>query len=720
MKATNYRSLVLMLALTLVCGMALGQRAKHRLADRRFKEYDFSASLAIYKDILEGNSSDTLALMRAGISSKHIGDFTASEQYFKALHGITKNAEALLLLADAQKLNQHYAEASFTYEQYLAIHPEALWLAGYTQDENWATVMLRDSASLDIRGAEINTAASEFAPCMAGNQVLFSSSRREGKGRSSTYAWNNQSYLNLFTATLTADSNITAARVMENKANSRYHEGSVAYDSFNQTLYFTRNQFLNGRKKADKSGVLRLAIYSAPYANGKLGKLVPFEHNDPAHSVGHPAVSPNGEVLIFSSDKPGGQGGTDLYFCTRKSRGWSVPQEMAQVNTPGDEMFPYLTPDSVLYFASSGWPGLGGLDVFRIDLREQGAVPENVGYPLNGPSDDFGLVWLEAQRRGFFTSNRAGGKGDDDIYCVHISNPDSVQVKGRILDAISGLPIQGASVYANVEDAYVLVGKTDANGEYDVNVPFSNGYDVQVQKDGYDLLDHRLEQSGSSAFLENEDWMLVPFSYSASGVVTGSADGDPVQGATVVLYNESGEEVETATTDATGKYSFELDPNRNWTIAVSASGYTDKIAAFDTHDLNNPKVNADVSLFKLEKGAVVRLENIYYDYNSSYIRDDAAVELDKVVVLMKRNPTLKIELSSHTDSRGSAKYNRWLSDRRAKNARDYIVSKGISGGRITNKGYGEDKPLNECVDGVECSEEAYQQNRRTEFKVLDI
>ena len=156
--------------------------------------------------------------------------------------------------------------------------PDETWLLGYTEDLEWANKILRDSAQLDIANAGVNSPASDFAACLVEGRVLFSSGRSEGKGSRSAYSWNDQSYLNLFEADLGADSTLTGASVMDNEANTRYHEGSVAYDAYNKTLYFTRNQFYKGQKDRAKDGTLRLAIYSARYEKGELGRLKPFKH----------------------------------------------------------------------------------------------------------------------------------------------------------------------------------------------------------------------------------------------------------------------------------------------------------------------------------------------------------------------------------------------------------------------------------------------------------
>ena len=715
------RTIGLILLLALATTTAVAQQAKHRLADRHYQEYAYDKARVIYQDIVNKSPEDALALRRLGTCHRNLGDLQDAERVLEVLCNLESHeAGDHLLLADVYKLNKRYTKASEAYREYLKVFPDETWLLGYTEDLEWANKILRDSAQLDITGAGVNSAASDFAACLVEGRILFSSGRSEGKGSRSAYSWNDQSYLNLFEADLGADSTLTGASVMDNEANTRYHEGSVAYDAYNKTLYFTRNQFYKGQKDRAKDGTLRLAIYSARYEKGELGRLKPFKHNDADYSTGHPAISPKGTVLIFASDRPGGFGGTDLYSCTRTEEGWSDPINLgAAVNTPGNEMFPYLDADSVLTFASSGLPGLGGLDLFRLNLADSTDRPKNVGYPINGEADDFGLIML-SDKRGIFTSNRPGGMGDDDLYAFQFSNPDSVQVSGQIRDAITLEPLGGVDIYAVVDGQRQWVGVTNPDGTYQVDLPFSKTYSLEGEKEGYEPLSYDLEQDGNSAYLDNVSWDMVPYDYHISGLVTSGVNGDVVEGALVRLYDQEGVLLTEVTSDENGEYLLLLDPANDYEVVVTHQGYTEKRVTFDTQDLDRPKINKDISLFKLEKGAVVRLDNIYYDYNSSYIREDAAVELDKVVALMQANPTLRIELSSHTDARGKDEYNRWLSDRRAQNAAEYIVSKGIAKSRIRGKGYGEDRLLNKCEDGVDCTDEEHQQNRRTEFTVLDI
>ena len=705
----------------LIAGSALGQSAKHRLADKHFQEYAFQKAAEIYSDITSKNPEDVVALRRLAVCEKNMGNYADAERMMSAVVALPgKEASDYLLLANLQKLNKHYRKASDSYRQYLEANPDQTWLAGYIEDDEWANKILRDSSSMHITNSVVNTAASDFGACLFEGKIMFSSGRSEGKGRSTSYAWNDQSYLNLFEAQLGTDSSLTGAQVLDNSANSRYHEGSVAYDAFNKTLYFTRNQFYKGQKSRSQEGTLKLAIYSARYENGELGKLKEFAHNDPDFSTGHPAISAYGTTLIFASNMPGGHGGTDLYYCSQTENGWSDPINLGGgINTPGNEMFPNLTADSVLTFASDGLPGLGGLDLFRKNLADSTAVAKNVGYPINGASDDFGLLML-SDERGLFTSNRSGGKGDDDLYAFKFSMPDSVEVSGRITDAITGLPMEGVEIIHSVDGKKTIVGISNADGSYVANVPCGKTYDLSTRKDGYETLTYTLDQPGNSAFIDTVDWELTPYDYTVSGTVTEGVAATLVAGARVLLRDGDGEIMAETVTDDKGNYSMPADGGQVYAVEVSKTGFTSQTALVNTKDLNTPAVVADVNLFKLEVGAIVRLDNIYYDYNSSYIRDDAALELDKVVALMISNPSLKIELSSHTDSRGTQDYNRWLSDRRAQNATEYIVSKGIKASRVIAKGYGEDKLLNRCKSGVECSDAEHQENRRTEFTVLAI
>jgi outer membrane protein OmpA-like peptidoglycan-associated protein len=512
---------------------------------------------------------------------------------------------------------------------------------------------------------------------------------------------------------------------MRSDLNSRYHDGTMSYDSIAKRIYFTRNNFFYGSLDKNAKGELNVGIYFSDVVKGEFGQpewgnLIPFDHNDPQHNYGHPNVSPDGKKLFFTSDRPGGSGGTDIWYCENLGNRWGTPVNMGPtVNTPGNEMFPYLHRDSTLYFASTGHAGLGGLDLFYARLSRNGPGKVfNLGYPMNTRFNDHGLVFIN-DTTGFFTSDRPGGKGSDDIYGCTV-RPPLVYIAGIVVDKETRVPIDGATIVMkddagrHIENYKV---ESEPGGKFTIDVPYKDQYVLVANKNGY--FQKELTIFTNNDPLEQIVVEMTKYDYAAEGFVFHGETGEPLPGSVVSLTDAKGEVLETITTDASGKYAFALKPETDYRIKVEKENFFKQSARISTKGKPSQVIRTDFKLFPLVVDQVVRLDNIFYDYNKSNIRSDAALELDKLVLTLMDNPSVKIELSSHSDCRGKDAYNLSLSEKRAKSAVDYIISKGIPKANITSKGYGETKPTVEC-ECTKCTEDQHQSNRRTEFKVLGL
>ncbi|MBL7942644.1 MAG: OmpA family protein [Flavobacteriales bacterium] len=717
--------LMVLMCLVATSGYVHGQKARLKLADKSYQVFDYLTAAEIYRDILshEKWSNDTTALRRLSDCERKTGQYAAAEQHLRKLASMPDTRiEDMLSLADILKYNGQYGEALTVYKMVLDKFPGNSIALAYVTHPEYAQEVMRDSAVYTITNARINSASSDFGPgFFEGSKVIFSSSRGEGIGGKRTYNWNNQSYLNVYTANILADSTLDKVELLPTAINSRFHEGTMTYDWTSKTMYITRNNYVSGKRNDSKEGRLNLGIFASHYEGGDdWGPLIPFKFNNPEYSVAHPAFNNERNVIFFTSDMPGGSGGSDIWYCEKKEGVWDTPKNMTAVNTSGDEMFPFFASDSVLYFASNGHPGLGGLDNFMIRLADAQPMVINIGYPANGRHDDFGFICFGNQSAGFFSSNRPGGRGDDDIWEFRLHPPDSISITGKVLDLLTNQGIDKALVKIENPDGSVVTAYTQPDGTYNIIAPWHAQLTVKAEKKDFIPGQTTFELDPRKTTLEKADVTMRKLDYAAQGKVVYAENGKPATGALVRLMNVQRQVLDSAIVGNDGSYMFALNSNQKYVIEASKADYITLSTEVNTANLPQKIHQYEFKLFKPEVGVVVRLDNIYYDYGKSDIRPDAAFELDKLVKILQDNPTMVIELSSHTDSRGSDSYNLTLSDKRANSAAKYIISKGINANRLVAKGYGESKLLNHCDDGVNCSDEEHQYNRRTEFMILDI
>lgn len=706
----------------------IAQKAKYKLADQYFRSFDYANAAKIYEDILEKHPEDTIALRGAAMSYSNLRKPAKAEAKLKTLSELENvNPEDLFNYAHALRMNKEYDAALEVYRRLEKILPDDPVVLEYLSDPEVFDKIVRDSTRFDIKASSVNSEQSEFGVCVIDSaNVYFSSSRSEGRGSGRVYNWNNQSYLNIFESSLGPDSSLSGAEASGRFFNTRYHEGSMSYDKVNDVLYFTRNNIKGSHNEQTSSaGNLNLAIfYAERKENGEWNEPKAFEYNNPEYSYGHPAASPDGNKLYFVSDQGGGLGGTDIWMCSKQDGKWSVPENLGfKINTPGNEMFPYPSGDK-LFFASEGHPGLGGLDIFYAVL-DGGAIlnVNNLGYPVNSSADDFSFYIFPKSKRGFFSSNRMGGQGDDDIYELTISPPKTLHITGTIVDDATDEVLEGVTIILerlNGEDNGTLLGNSDENGGFEVETPFVQSLEIKALKQLYYPEVVEIETDPVSGYIENLEIRMKRFDYAVEGRVRLADTGQPTAGALVRLMDENGKLIEEIETAADGRYFFILEEDSNYTLEASYPDYLTLSEDVSTSGLEKGISYKDFTLFRPEKGTVVKLDNIYYDYNSDVIRPDAAKELDRLVKILKDNPSMSIELGSHSDSRGSDGYNLSLSKKRAKSAVNYLISQGIDSSRLVSKGYGETQIKNRCKNGVECSDEEHEVNRRTEFIILDI
>ena len=653
----------------------------------------------------------------------------AADWYAQVVDDTVAHAEHWLYYAEALSSNGKYQLAKQWYERYNQKTGQERRATHRIRGIEELKSLFRNEPFVSVNEVAFNSPESDFSPTFYGDQLVFASAR-EGKG---SFAWDHSNYLDLYRA-----SEDNSVEKLEEGVNGKYHEGSAVFYDDNTRVIFTRSNYQKNKIGKSREGVNTLELFYSEKTDDDTWtapERLPF--NSAEFSTGHPTLSSD-TTLYFASDRPGGFGGTDLYRCARENGTWGEPVNLGKtINTEGNEMFPYLYDDTQLFFASNGHEGLGGLDVFGTDISKgtDGSIA-NLGSPINTSADDFGLIVKPDGQHGYFTSNREGGAGNDDIYTFTSLKPllDQFTLRGVITDKKDGTPLFAARVTLQDNDGKTITAMpTDNQGAYSFVVEPDKQYKVVALAQDY------FDQETPVATIAAQDqttWqadmaLLKDYGFSMFGQISENQSAEPISGVQVTLIdNMTGNTVLETTTDARGSFRYGMEGKKlndriSYQIKLAKEGYLGKSATFNgqldepgeinLHDVLN--VGLDKIDIGTDIGALIDIQPIYFDLGKYVIRPDAARELDKVVRIMQENPSLEIELGSHTDARGSASSNLRLSDKRAKASADYIVSQGIDALRIIGKGYGEATLLNRCGDGVTCSEDEHQQNRRTEFTI---
>ena len=613
---------------------------------------------------------------------------------------------------------------------------------------------------------KINTPNLEFSPAYYQNGIVFvTSSKKQGKKDKNI----KEAYFELFYADLDGNGLPMEPREFSVHLNTTQHEGPVTFDREGKVLYFTSNNVENGTSKNVADGPTRLKIYEAKKGPKDWGYKKELPFNSESYDCAHPTLSADGQKLYFTSNMPGGFGGMDLYFVERTADGWSNPINLGKdINTVKNELFPFIHSSGNLFFTSNGYQGAGGLDLFMIDLngKKWGKVT-NLGQPFNSPKDDLGLILNPEGTRGYFASSRKGGTGKDDIYMFEAkegiwgrTTPLVLAAKLEVFDSKTTNGIQGAEIrvfektadgFVNSEDdlfegvllpaedgsddlTFKLIRKnagslnepdvhSNNKGEAVFDFLGEKNYLLLVTKEGYkskEIVHSTIGNEGKSVISIP---MEKSFCSTLSGVVK-NADNSFIPNTVIRVKSSCENKDEVFLTDENGVFNICLPIGCNYRITGIKENFFN--SSFSIENLNSTKplskeiVLSPTSSAMLSEGSVIVLNNIYYDFDKSFIRKGAAHELDDLYTVLKKYPSIRVELSSHTDARGSDSYNLKLSQKRAESAKDYLVAKGIVPNRIEAIGYGEKQLRNDCKDGARCSEAEHQFNRRTEVKVLKI
>ncbi len=746
---------------------SLAQVGKLRVANKHFENLAYVNAIRGYEDFLKNSKTQSgderrEAATKLGYCYRKLQDTRGAERVYRKLiddYGDKVESETFLYFAQALANNGKYRESQKMYSKYGELQSEDMRGRRFTVAYMDNSKFYKDSSQYKVDYLpQINTRQSDFSPMYYQGGLIFVSSRNESGGIKRIFEHNESPFLDLYqfpdTAQLVrpdkqykgsvgaigsgstdevADANDSNPKIGQQQKlsrveefsrtlNTKYHEGPATFFKDEKKLVFTRNNYMKGRARESSEGINKLKLYSAEMKGKSWGsvKELPFNSND--YSDGHPTLTPDNTKMYFVSDMPGGYGGTDVYVVEVNDGKWGTPVNLGKdINTEGNEMFPFCDENGNLYFASDGHEGLGGLDMFFVEMKE--SIPtgdvQNLGSPINSEKDDFGLITNGQRSSGFFSSNRKKGFGDDNIYAF---KRQCKELNFLVYDNDKKEPIDSAQVRVMRGGNNGELFLTDADGHIKMCVEPGVDYEFLVMKEGYasnsltyGTLSNRRE-TNIKMYLEKSKAPIV------RGVVTAEVNAKPIEGAVVTLQNEKDGSKQTVVTGRDGRYEFPTRSNGDYVITASKDNY-----ATNTEEIGKVKISRkapkviESNVGLVGEGDIFQLYNIYYDLNQFFIRPDAASELDaRVVPLLRKYPDMKVEIRSHTDSRASDMYNARLSENRARAVVDYLIARGVQPRRLISKGYGETELITNCPDNVICSENEHQQNRRTEFRILSI
>lgn len=442
-----------------VCGFGCGgmlhaQNAFRKAADKLYANDDYAEAANMYVAILQEQYDEDANARLADCYYKMHKPELAEYWYGVLVQQEPDNSDALKQYAALLKENGKYTSAKTWYLQYARFNADGFYLAGTC---DWAVAHDTVQENYAIDTLPFNTPGSEITPAFFGAGILFASTGNK-KVTDAKAPQTGLPFYDLYR--IDGDPATGTPYPLEGHVNSRYHEASPCYSEKSHILYFTRNAGVKSRVNSARDGNVHLEIFTSYYSDGKFGNPKKFPRDNKAYSVGQPALSPDGSILIFASDMPGGFGGTDLYYCRKTAKGWTAPQNLGPViNTKGNEMFPYMDTNGTLYFSSDWLPGYGGLDIF-MSVREgdRWSAPVNMGLPVNSYRDDFGFIFRNGC--GYFSSDRPGGKGSDDIYSVCAMQPIT---RLYIYDPY-GSPVAGARITSTESPKQQVLATSDSAG----------------------------------------------------------------------------------------------------------------------------------------------------------------------------------------------------------------------------------------------------------------
>ncbi|MEN2487621.1 OmpA family protein [Flavobacterium sp. B11] len=684
-------------------------------AKRFFDKTYYSEAIVLYQKLADEKPSQEV-IKNLADSYFYTNDLIKAQRYYRLLVSSYSNnldREYYFRYAQTLKATNRDDDANANLKEYYAKSANSEDLANFEKDLKTLENVTAIGKRFEIKNLAINTPNSEFGAVKYKENLVFAGVKLKPGLFDKKYKWDNETYLNLVSVPL---KNINSAdsivHYFAKELKTGMHESNAVFTKDGKTMYFTRNNSKNGKKKKDDKKISNLQIFKAELVDGKWTKITSLPFNSPNYSVEHPALSPDEKVLYFASDMPGSLGSFDIYSVNINKGAFDTPKNLGpQINTNKREQFPFASADNKLYFSSDGHLGYGSLDVFVSEINgNEYSKAVNIGLPLNSNLDDFAFNIDSNTKEGFFASNREGGKGSDDIYqfkeIKDLIVEDCKQfIAGTITDIDTKLALENATVLLqDSENKTLNTITTSADGKFSFTVACETSYKI-------------------SAFKENYT--------NASKVLTLDKTRDKVNDGSLALKSlEAIKQEEKQIAENKRKQEIFIEEENKKKEALVAIELKEKekkakeAAIVAAEIKKNEKVKdilaKEKDVVKDKDRLIIKTDPIYFDYDLWYIRKESKVILGRVVELMKKYPEMVIEIGSHTDSRGNEKYNADLSQKRANSTREFIIQSGIDAKRVSAKGYGESVPIIKCKTDESCSEEEHELNRRSEFVIKNL
>jgi outer membrane protein OmpA-like peptidoglycan-associated protein/tetratricopeptide (TPR) repeat protein len=468
----------LYIALMIVSLNCYSQKLTLDKAEKEYDNFAYVDAIKTYERLFEKGYKTPDILQKLGNSYYFKAELESAAKWYGELFILTENVapEYYYRYAQSLKSKKEYAKADVMMAKFNLLNGNDSRAKLAAGQKDYLAIIKKNSGRYSIQNAGINSEYSDYGTSFFGDKIVFCSARFTNGQVNKKYSWTGEGYTNLYHSDKNPDGTLTQAKLFPKKLNSKFHESTAVFTKDGQTVYFTRNNFLNRRVGENTNKTTLLKIYKASLVANEWTKITELPFNSDNYSVAHPALSPDEKTLYFSSDMPGTLGQSDLFKVSINENGtYGTPHNLGKnINTEGRETFPFLTADNELYFASDGHPGLGGLDVFVAKATKNGIFKEvlNVGEPLNSSQDDFSMIIDTKTKAGYVTSNREGGQGGDDIYLLKEINEIEYHCQQFLVTAVTDKETRGAIAGAKVslsDSNFKLLKEvtTDTAGHFD-------------------------------------------------------------------------------------------------------------------------------------------------------------------------------------------------------------------------------------------------------------